>query len=259
MVKNTEHCPLINSHVVAKYFDAEGGKLLIRRYAVAITVPKGAVADGDKVQIEAAASLIGPYIIPEGYHPVSAYVWIGASYTFKRQVQVQIEHHAVLSRPEDISQMSIILTACCKDRVINKDMYEMHEKVTQFTIRKSVCIYSAGHFCSNCLAKKENDKIPYKIPDRIVPYHMLSESYESADYFTSEICFCYNLKVCEKTVEGRYKERKMTKKSSCVIHKIDTTSRDVQTLHLSLPGPNSVDGWDVFYEHRNEVPYSGKF
>ena len=151
MIKNAEHCPLVDSHVVVKYFDAEGGKLLIRKYAVAITVPKGAIADGDKVQIEAAASLIGPYIIPEGYHPVSAYVWIGASYAFKKQVQVQIEHHAVLSHPEDISRMSI-LTACCKDRIISKDVYEMHAKATQFTIKESVCIYSTDHFCSNCLA-----------------------------------------------------------------------------------------------------------
>ena len=47
----------------------------------------------------------------------------------------------------------------------------------------------------------------------------------------------------------------MIKKSSCVIHNIDTTSRDKQTLRLSLPDPNSIDGWDVFYEHRNEVMY----
>ena len=178
------------------YFGIEGGKLLIDEHSVTITVPEGAVADGNEVQIEAAASLIGPYIIPKGFHPVSAYVWIGASYTFKKIVQVEIEHHAVLSQPEDILQM-YMLTASCKDRFVGKDgqgMYEMHEAIyqPQCTIKGSICIYSTDHFCSNCLAKKNE-----AIPDRVVVYHVLPESYRLANDFTSEIWFCYDLKLCK--------------------------------------------------------------
>ena len=196
-VKNAEICPLPKCNIKSRYFGTEGGMLLIDEHSVIITVPKGAVTEGNKVQIEAAASLIGSYIIPKGFHPVSAYVWIGASYIFKKELQVQIEHHAVLSQPEDILQM-YILTASCKDKLVRKygqDMYEMHEAVyqPQFRIKGSVCIYSTYHFCSNCLAKKNE-----AIPDRIVVYHMLPESYELATAFKSEICFCYDLKLCKK-------------------------------------------------------------
>ena len=187
-----------------KYFDAEGDKLLIGKNSVTITVPKGAVAKGDQVQIQAAASLIGPYIIPEGYHPVSAFVWIGASYTFKKHVLVEIEHHAALSQQEDFLQMSM-LTACHQDRVTRsdgRDMYTMHEPTCQphCTIKESVFIYGTNNFCSNCIAKRNE-----KIPDKVVVYHMLSKLYESADLFTSEICFCYNLELCRKVINLNHK------------------------------------------------------
>ena len=120
-------------------------------------------------------------------------MWIGASYIFKKEIQVQIEHYAVLSHPKDILQMSI-LTACCKDKD-GQGMYEMHEATyqPQCKIKESVCIYNTDHFCSNCLAKKNEE-----IPDAIVIYHMLPKSFESADVFTSEICFCYNLEHCKQ-------------------------------------------------------------
>ena len=197
IVRNAEICPLLKCNIKSGYFGTEGGVLLIDEHSIIITVPKGAVAEGDKVQIEATASLIGPYIIPKGFHPVSAYVWIGASYTFKKELQVQIEHHTVLSQPEDILQLSM-LTAFCKDKLVGKcgqDMYEMHEATyqPQCSIKGSVCIYSTNHFCSNCLAKKDET-----IPDRIIVYHMLPESYKSANAFKLEICFCCDLKCCKK-------------------------------------------------------------
>ena len=199
IVKNTEICPFLNPNIVENYFDTDGGELLIGEHSVMVTVPKGAVAVGDGVQIQAAASLIGPYIIPKGFHPVSAYVWIGASYKFKKPIQVQIEHHAALSQQKDILQMTM-LTACCKDKTIannGQDMYKMHEATYQLQckINGSFCIYSTDHFCSNCLAKKNE-----KIPDRIAVYHMLPKSYKSEYAFSSEICFCYNLELCKKVL-----------------------------------------------------------
>lgn len=185
------------------YFDSEGGELSLDEHSVTLTIPKGAVAEGDEVQVQAAASLIGPYIIPDGLYPVSVYAWIGASYKFRKPVQIQIEHHAALSQHEDILQMSL-LTACCNDRIVGsngEDFYKMHEASyhPQCKIDESFCIYSTDHFCSNCLAKKNE-----KIPDRIAVYHMLPNSYESADTFSSEICFCYNLELCKKVIILRF-------------------------------------------------------
>ena len=49
----------------------------MEEHAVKITIPCGAIGMGCNVQIEAVASLFGSFNIPEGYDPVSAYVWIG--------------------------------------------------------------------------------------------------------------------------------------------------------------------------------------
>ena len=148
---------------------------------------------GDVVQIQAAASLFGPYAIPEGLHPISAYVWLGACYTFKKRIQVEIEHHVFVSRLEDSEELCL-LTACDKDRTIGPSLLEMHEEThveLQVTIDGSFGCFSTDHFCSYCLAKKSE-----RIIDRIAAYHVVPNNYRSVDEFKSEICFCYDLEPC---------------------------------------------------------------
>ena len=86
VVKNEEICPLRNSQIISKTFDYNGGELFIKEHAVKVTVPIGAIDKNYEVQIQAAASLFGPFIIPEDYYPISAYVWIGACYKFKKKL-----------------------------------------------------------------------------------------------------------------------------------------------------------------------------
>jgi len=95
-------------------FDYDGGELLIKEHSVKVTVPIGAINKGQKVQIEAAASLFGQFIIPDGYYPISAYVWIGTCSKFiKKPFKVEIEHDVA---SEVISNSKLcILTASERD------------------------------------------------------------------------------------------------------------------------------------------------
>jgi len=198
-VINKENCPLKDCRIVSDIFDYDGGVLLIEEHAVKVTVPIGAIDRFCIVQIEAAASLFGPFIIPEDYYPISAYVWVGACYEFKKQLKVEIEHNIAVS--EEITSELCILTACEKDICEKKDgkkLLKMHKDTSeyQYIISDSTLTFFTYHFCSKCSAIKGN----VKIAKRVMMYHYLPEDYKSDKEFVAEVCFCYDLTFCKKVV-----------------------------------------------------------
>ena len=194
---NREECPLKDCQIVSRIFDYNGGELLIKEHAVKVTIPIGAIDKGCHVQIEAAASLFGPFIIPEGYHPISSYVWIGACYEFKKNLIVEIEHDIVVC--EEIMSELCVLTACEKDICGEKEKFIMHEDNCkyQYEINKSTCKFFNHHFCSKCLALKDTKPVS---PKRIKVYHYVPMDYRSKVEFITEVCFCYDLLLCKKVI-----------------------------------------------------------
>ena len=198
-MENKEICPLRNSQIISRIFDYNGGELLIKEHAVKVTVPIGAIDENYKVQIEAAASLFGPFIIPEDYYPISAYVWIGAGYEFKKKLKIEMEHDIVVSEGTDVSELCV-LTACEENKCDgenNQILYRMHEDTCEYhyELNKSTCTIFTSHFCSKCLAAKEAEA---KKARRIIMYHYLPEDYKSEDEFVAEVCLCYDLRFCKE-------------------------------------------------------------
>ena len=168
--------------------------MVIEEYGLTVTVPKGAI-DHHYVEIQAAASLLGPFDIPDDYHPVSPYVWIAADYIFKKQLQIDIEHHADVTNLKDISQLCV-LKASCSECSIHNHHSKTHVMTLwddHYDIRDTICTLFTSHFCSQCLVSK-NDQIP----DRIIVYLYLPDDYKSADSFRAEMCFCFDLSICKK-------------------------------------------------------------
>ena len=194
IVKNQEPCPLIDSDITSEYFTCDGGAMMIEEYNVKVTVPSGAVEDPCVVEIQVAASLFSPFVVPNDCRPVSPYVWVGASYTFKKPVLVEFEHHADISNSKDISQLCM-LKACCSKR--NSHYHEMHENTQDhhYDISYSICSLFANHFCSYCLAAKS-----VQIPDRVAAYHYVPGGFKSLNEFRAELCFCYDLNCCKKVI-----------------------------------------------------------
>ena len=196
-IMNEENCTLKDCHVISRILDYNGGELHIKEHAVKMTIPVGATEEGYRVQIEAAASLFGPFIIPEGYHPVSAYVWVGACYEFKKNLTVELEHDIVVSEETDVSELHV-LTACEEDICHGKDnqmLYKMHEDTCEYQLNNTTCTFFISHFCSKCLAIKDNNT---KMPKRVIMYHYLPENYKSEYEFVAEVTFCYDLKFCKE-------------------------------------------------------------
>jgi len=178
-------------------FDYDGGELLIKEHSVKVTVPNEAIDRGYEVQIEAAASLFGPFIIPDGYYPISAYVWIGTCSKFiKKPLEVEIEHDIV---SDEINSSELcVLTASEKDicgEKAGQKIFKMNEdKVKyQFQINDTTCTVSSDHFCCKCLAMKTYEKIP----KRIIMYHYLPKNYKYEKEFEAEVSFCPDLTLCK--------------------------------------------------------------
>ena len=161
-------------------FDYNGGELVIKEHAVKVTVPTGAIDRDHKVQIEVAASLFGPFMIPEDYEP--------------------IEHDIVVTEETNVSELCV-LTACDEDKCgeENDQMLKMHEDTCEYELKNSTFTIYTSHFCSKCLAAEQNGEVYNK--KRLIMYHYLSEDYKSADMFTAEVCFCYDLQDCKKVCD----------------------------------------------------------
>jgi len=181
-------------------FNYDGGELLIKEHSVKITVPTGAIDKSYKVQIETAASLFGPFIIPDGYYPISAYVWIGTCFEYLRKpLKVEIEHDVA---SEEINNSELcILTASVKDicgKKTRQTVFEMNEDTVKYQcqISYTTCTIFSDHFCYKCLAIKAY----VKIPKRIIMYHYLPENYKYTKEFEAEVCFCQDLKSCKQVI-----------------------------------------------------------
>lgn len=191
-IKTTESCPIINSNDIVSYFvDYDGCTLYNDSHNFVIVVPPGAVLQGECVEIQATASLFGPYQLPHGYIPISSFFWVSANYTFKKPVYLIFSHHANFTSIDDIYNCCA-LEACAHDLCVTSDGKLMMNKVlggTFFDCKIGFCIISTNHFCSYCLAK--SDKV-------VLPDKFYASFYTHVDrgILKAEICMCHVNKDC---------------------------------------------------------------
>ena len=92
-------CPL--SQAVSGSCDHNGGVVTSEHGDLKLTIPKGAIKEGDVVTFSIASDLYGPFILPSKCQAdfVSPYYWIGVSgsYQFHKPVRVEFEHFAVVT------------------------------------------------------------------------------------------------------------------------------------------------------------------
>ena len=184
---------------------------MIKEHDVTIAVPKLAVFEGVKVEIQAAASLTGPYKLPDDCNLVSVFVWIGANYRFKKSVKIIVPHFAYIEGLVDYRM--VILTANEKDIVHKEDgnyLVQMHESVYdyQYVVNDDCCVYYTDHFCSKCYMERSfiynlyntlvlsplKSLLPFK--RRLMVFFCYPKDHKTADELNIEFCICYSLKYC---------------------------------------------------------------
>ena len=203
--------------VLSKTFDHNGGELIIEEHDVTITIPELAISQGEKVKVQASASLLGPYKLPDGYDLVSVFVWIEADYRFRKLVKITIPHFASIENLDQRFDV-VILTADTKDLILNENgdlMLQMHESVYdyQYEVNDDYCDYYTDHFCSKCLARRRSlisrlfnrltfspREVLYPNRTRITVSFCVPDDYATADDLLIELCICYSLKHCLQVI-----------------------------------------------------------
>ena len=171
-----------------------GGTVKIEEHNVTVTIPPGAIEKGITVKIEVAASLFGSHKVKEAHFSrISPFVWIGASYIFQKPLKVEVEHHAVVSNKQHISDLCVMEAYIGKSQMYDDVMCEASNNCHRHCeIGSSFYTYLTNSGCT-CVAKKSD-----AIPDEVAVYQFLPKQYSNLKSFTLEIGFCCNLKQLRK-------------------------------------------------------------
>ena len=187
-----EECPISSKRIISYYVNHNGGTFYNQYHDFALVIPPGAILQGDCVEIQATASHFGPYKLPDGHYPISAYFWLSACYTFKIPVYLIMGHYAKLRSVEDINNLCV-LQACVRNLTITEGKLVMKEVSSgvNFDYEIGYCILATDHFCSFCMAKK----IEF-IPER---FSALLHTFETDDsQYIAEVCFCPAISACRQ-------------------------------------------------------------
>ena len=192
-IKAVEACPICSDDILSYYVDHLGGVFYNKDHNFALVVPPGAVLQGDCVEIQTTANHFGPYVIPDGFYPISSYFWVSANYEFKAAVYLIMSHYAKIRSLEDISNLYVLQASA-------HDSNTMSESLTMCTISDGAyfdnmteyCVLATKHFCSYCQAKgvkhiAEYFKVNYCTYDE-----------PSSGSFIAEVCFCPASSECIK-------------------------------------------------------------
>ena len=182
--------PEAKSAMVGEY----GTQIVLDKHNITITIPKGAVEKGIIVEVTAAASFFASFSFPNDYRCISPYLWIGASYEFKKPLKVEMEHHAAVSRQKDLSKLCVMEAERNKDDFgDNYAMCEVNDNPEcRFEIDSPRCSYRTKSKYT-CLASKDRE-----MADNVAVYYFLPKTYKSDDNFSAIFCFCYNVKFCKQ-------------------------------------------------------------
>ena len=192
-IKVAEVCPICSDDIMSYYVDHLGGVFCNQCHNFAIVIPPGAVAQGDCVEIQGTANYFGPYVIPDGFYPISSHYWVSANYKFKAPVYFIMNHYAKIRCIDDISNLHVLHKCTHEHHVTNGDiLMSMISGGVYFDNEIGYCVLATDHFCTYCEAK--TDKL---IPEYLTACYCTYDESSSGTHI-AEVCFCPSNYNCKK-------------------------------------------------------------
>ena len=214
--------------------DCNGGVLTSKDGDIKITIPEGAIMNGEVVKFYIAVSLYGPFVLPCQANLVSPYYWIGVnrSYHFQKPINVKFEHFAVVTDPLHYSLLT------CED---NDELYSMQpvDYDLDFTVQDdiSLCSFQTSHFCSYCLFCNAN-QIPI---NKISVLYLRQKHMQHSNPYTVEIWFTLAGTMCKNRYEKLYKRKDMMLDESYVY--FDVSCDKNSASYFTLDYNENIVGW----------------
>ena len=196
-IKVVEACPIYSDDIISYYVDHLGGVFYNQYHNFALVIPPGAVSLGDCVEIQGTANHFGPYIIPDGFYPISSYFWVSANYEFKIAVYFIMSHYAKIRSLEDINYLHV-LHHCTQNHSTTSSRLTLNTICdgVYFDSDIGYCVLATNHFCSYCQAKSIES-----IPEYLSAYYCTYDEHSSESCARiAEVSFCPPNYECKKVM-----------------------------------------------------------
>ena len=226
--------------------DHNGGILTSKYGDLIVTIPKGAIKDGDSVTLSLASDLYGPFVLPSKCQAdvVSPYYWIGVtpSYCFQKSVQVKFEHFGACN-PSHYQLLS------CEDDDKSYTMqpvdyelsFQMHDDI-------SWCSFESYRFCSICLFHNSVDPAI----NRIAVICLKTKNFQYLNQFTTEVWFSFPISHCLKRNKELYKREGMILDRKCS-HTFEASYDKNSTSCFALTYHEDVNGWHMEHYRSKKI------
>ena len=200
-------CPL--SCPTSGSCDHNGGVVCSKYGDLKLTIPKGAIKDGDLIKFYIATNLYGPFVLPLKCQAnvVSPYYWIGinGTYLFQKKIQVEFEHYGAC----DTSHYQLL---SCED---DDESYTMRpvDHDLSFHVQDGIsrCSFKTHHCCSYCL----NHKCEDPPMNKIAAICLKTKNFQSSQQFATAVRFIFLTSLCLKRNEELYKQDDMVLDKNC--------------------------------------------
>ena len=180
-IRVKEKCPISSEIIVSYYVDYNGDTLYNKEHDFAILIPPGAISKGECVEIQATATRLSQYILPNKCRPISNFFWVGACYTFKIPVYLIMSHYGKIRNLEDIDSLCALHSS---EPVLASDGNTVLKEIQDgiyFDYEIGYCVLATKHFCSICLVTKDN------LP---AWFSAILYTYDDKNGHIAEVCFC---------------------------------------------------------------------
>ena len=169
--QNVASVPL-QDHVTVIELDTYGGEYKNVDHDISLSIPEGAVADGEMIHMEVAVALYGPFHFSDGKRPISPILWlcIQEDIALLKPISIVLPHMLVNLTREDVANFGIqIAKADHREYVTTTPgkreyVFKPHSAAMELTStqERGYVTIKTDHFCFICL---EMNKIGSTSPE----------------------------------------------------------------------------------------------
>ena len=241
------------TNVISSSCDHNGGIIISKDGDLKLTIPQGAIKEGDSIKFFIATSLFYPFKFHRNdfmLHQNSLaspyyHIMISKFYRFYKPVQVEFQcfanttacdpsHYQLQSCEDDDESHTMKPVNCALNFSIQDDI--------------SWCTFQTELFCSYCLLHS----CTHPIVTRIGAFFLKPKNFQSLDKFRVEVWFSFLINHCLERNKELYTRKGMILDTDC-IHSFDVASDRKGTSYFALNYEQCDDGWDVSRNGPNKI------
>ena len=187
-----------------------------------LDVPEGAVPETERLTLDVAVALFGPFQFPEGLRPVSPVFWVCVrdqrSFFFPRPVSVTLPHFLDLGSEEDVKSLGLTFLKASHSKN-SEGMYEFSKTDGEMDFESShrFGVLKTSHFCSLCIASRDRPEclrmtqfcLTSLLPRSTVSVGKKQYAYFFVTFYNLNTCLRKVDKLIEKKELGEYEKRQV--------------------------------------------------